>query len=86
MIDWFEPVEFADGTPIVKVDVGFSPGGVKVWPASVPAGFPTGAPYGDPVEAGVIVRNDGFPTLKDWDDAVPMVVQSSPAPPGWAQF
>jgi hypothetical protein len=86
MIDWFEPVEFEDGTQIARVDVGYSPGGVKVWPVDVPAGYPTAGVYPDPVVSGMVVRNDGFPTLKDWDDAVPMVVQKVMDPPGWGIF
>lgn len=85
-IDWFEPVEFEDGTPILRVDVGYHPNGVKVWPAWVPKGFPIGNPYPNYVEAGVVCRNDGFPTIKDWDHRVPMVVQRLPDPPGWNIF
>ena len=87
-IDWFEPVEFTDGTPIVRVDItgGGHPGLVKVWPEYRPAGYPTEKMYGDPVEEGMKVRLDGFPQLKDWDDAVPMVVQKEIMPEGWGQF
>lgn len=86
MIDWFEPVEFEDGTQILKVDVGYHPNGVKVWPASLPTGYPEDRAYGDPVIDGMVVRNDGFPTMRDWDDAVPMVVQKVVDPPGWGIF
>ena len=86
MIDWSEPVEFEDGTQIVKIDVGYHPGGVKVWPEQKPAGYPTDRIYGDPVIDGMVVHNDGTPRMKDWDDAVPMVVQKEINPPGWGEF
>ena len=85
-IDWFEPVEFADGTQIARVDISYAPGGVKVWPETLPTGFVEDSPYGDPRVDGMVIRNDGFPTLRDWDDAVPMVVQKEHEPAGWGQF